>query len=81
MYLQIKEENNSSDSLKYKARLAAKGFSQREVINYNEIFSPIIKYKTIRMIIAIVVQFYWEFKLTHQDSILSDELDDDICMC
>uniref|UniRef100_A0AAV1TVE7 Reverse transcriptase Ty1/copia-type domain-containing protein n=1 Tax=Peronospora matthiolae TaxID=2874970 RepID=A0AAV1TVE7_9STRA len=38
---------------KYKARLVAKGFRQKYGINYTETFSPVVKYVTLRMVIAI----------------------------
>ena len=40
---------------KYKARFVARGFSQKEVIDYNEIFAPVSRYTTIRSIIALAV--------------------------
>ena len=46
---------------RYKARLLAKGFTQREGIDYNEIFSPVVKYKTIRIVLELVS--YFDFKL------------------
>eukprot|EP00253_Pinus_taeda_P016236 PITA_16236 len=39
---------------KYKARFVAHGFSQKEGINYDEIFAPVSRYTTIRSIIALV---------------------------
>jgi len=37
--------------------LVAKGFSQKEEIDYNEIFSPFVKYSSIHVLLALVAQF------------------------
>eukprot|EP00253_Pinus_taeda_P002024 PITA_02024 len=44
--------NDTED--KYKARLAAKGFSQKAGINFHEIFSPVVKIVSIRIVLALV---------------------------
>lgn len=50
----LKEGTASSKPLRYKARLVAIGFIQRKCVDYNEIFSPVVKYKIIRLILALI---------------------------
>ena len=45
---------------KYKARFVAKGFSQKEGIDYEETFAPIARYTSIRSIISLAAQIGWE---------------------
>ena len=45
---------------KFKARLVAQGFSQVEGLDYNETFSPTIKFTTIRLMIALACRYNLE---------------------
>eukprot|EP00253_Pinus_taeda_P005063 PITA_05063 len=44
---------------KYKARFVARGFSEKEGEDYDESFSPISKYTTIRSIVSIASSMGW----------------------
>ena len=39
-----------------KARLVARGFTQEEGIDFNEIYSPVVKHRSIRIILSLVAQ-------------------------
>ena len=46
--------------IKHKAWLVARGFTQREGIDYQETFSPVAPLREIRAILALAVQNNWE---------------------
>jgi len=45
---------------RYKARLVAQGFAQREGIDYNETFAPVVRYKTLRILMVIAANLNLE---------------------
>ena len=53
------------ESARYKVRVVAKGFSQVEGVDYNDIFSPVVKHSSIRLLLACVTMF--DLKLAQLD--------------
>ena len=45
---------------KYKARFIARGFSQKEGIDYEETFAPVARYTSIGTIIALAAKMKWK---------------------
>ena len=46
--------------IKYKARLVVKGYSQRKGVDYDEIYSPVVRIETIRLLIALAALKDWQ---------------------
>ena len=45
---------------KFKARFVAKGYAQKEGIDYEETFAPVPRYTSIRSLISLAAQMGWE---------------------
>eukprot|EP00253_Pinus_taeda_P004141 PITA_04141 len=56
----------ADDSIeKYKAKFVAKGYAQKEGIDYEETFAPVARYTSIRTVISLAAQMGWE--IHHMD--------------
>jgi hypothetical protein len=64
---------------KYKARFVARGFSQKEGIDYEETFTPVARYTSIRTIIALVAKMKWKLhqmdvKIAFLNGVIEEEV-------
>ena len=58
----VKEGTSKNKPARFRTRLVVKGFTQKEGINQNEIFSLVVKYITIRAMLTLIVYFDWELE-------------------
>ena len=68
-------------SVKYKSRLVAQGFTQKPGVDYDETYSPVVRYATLRCLFALAAHYDWE--VHHMDvksAYLNGKLEETIYM-
>ena len=76
----LKTKNNGSQ-LKYKAQLVVKGFNKKKVIDFEEIFSPVIKMSFIPVALGLASHLNLEVEqLDVKTAFLHGDLEEEIYM-
>jgi hypothetical protein len=76
----MKTENNSSQP-RYKVRLVVKGFGQKKGIDFGEIFSPVVKMSSIRVILSLAASLSLEIdQFDVKTAFLHGNLEEEIYM-
>ena len=73
------KRNSHGDIVRYKARLVAKGYVQKFGIDYEEVFAPVARMETIRVLLALAAQEGWQ--VHHMDvksAFLNGELEEEV---
>ena len=69
------------EDARWKVRLVAHGCNQKEGIDYNEVFSPVVRHTSIRVLLAFVALFDLELEqLDVKTAFLYGELEEEIYM-
>nr|KYP77046.1 Retrovirus-related Pol polyprotein from transposon TNT 1-94 [Cajanus cajan] len=76
----VKQESNST-SPRYKARLVVKGFRQRKGVDFNEIFSPVVRMTSIRTVLSLAATLDLEVEqMDVKTTFLHGDLEEEIYM-
>lgn len=78
--LKLNQDGNEK-LVKYKARLVVKGFGQKKGIDFDEIFSPVVKMSSIRVALALTASLDLELEqLDVKTAFLHGDLKEEIYM-
>lgn len=75
-----KLKNEEGEIRRFKARLCARGFMQEKNIDYTETFSPVVRYDSLRVLLAIAASKNLEIAQFVQTAFLYGTLDEEIYM-
>ena len=73
------KKNSAGEVIKHKARLVVKGYAQRPGVDYDEVFAPVARLESVRLLLAIAAQAGWEVHhLDVKSAFLNGELQEEV---
>jgi hypothetical protein len=73
------KKDAAGNVVKHKARLVAKGYVQRHGVDYDEVFAPVARLESVRLLLALAARTGWS--VHHMDvksAFLNGELEEDV---
>lgn len=73
------KRNETGEVIKHKARLVARGFVQQEGIDFDEVFAPVARMESVRLLLALAAQEGWQ--VHHMDvksTFLNGDLEEEV---
>ncbi|KOM41011.1 hypothetical protein LR48_Vigan04g120900 [Vigna angularis] len=65
--------------IRHKARLVAKGFLQKAGVDYGEVFAPVARVETIRLVVSLATKFHWSLhQLDVKSAFLNGRLEEEV---
>jgi len=73
------KRNAEGEIVKHKARLVAKGYVQKHGVDYDEVFAPVARLDTVRLLLAMAANWGWEVHhLDVKTAFLNGDLVEDV---
>lgn len=73
------KRNTEGEIIKHKARLVAKGYVQKKGIDFDEVFAPIARIDTVKLILALAANRGWKIhNLDVKTAFLNGELEEEV---